>query len=143
MNKVPLLLADDDSDVRGLLVRELRADFEVMPAASLRDALRVLAARGDVAVVVTDLCMETTTAGIVLLEAARRANPRCVRVLVSGSIGLELATRLLDEEVAHRIIEKPWSNGEVGAAVRATLEDGERLGAARCGAPVDARYLSR
>jgi DNA-binding NtrC family response regulator len=117
-----LLLVEDDPEVRRLLARELRRDFDVTSTDGLHAARRLLA-RGDIAyaAVVTDLQMETLTAGADLLEEAQSSSPHSARVLVSGSVTPELARKLQDSGVAHEIIRKPWGRGEVAAAVRRVL----------------------
>jgi two-component system, NtrC family, response regulator len=116
-----LLIVDDNPDVRDLLVHELAGEYVVVAAEDARSARRVLAQRDDIVAVVSDLRMETATAGAELLEEVQRGRPWCARVLISGSLPPELAVRVRLTGAAHALVPKPWRDGELRAAVRRAL----------------------
>jgi DNA-binding NtrC family response regulator len=116
-----LLVVDDDPDVRDLLKRELEADFDVVAAEDARTARRLLAQCGDFVAVVSDLRMETPTAGVELLEEVQRQRPWCARVLVSGSLPPELAVSVRTSGAVHALLPKPWRGGDARTVVRRAL----------------------
>jgi DNA-binding NtrC family response regulator len=111
-------LVDDDPGVRRALARDLRRDFDVVCVDGAVTGRRILAEGGSFAAVVSDLEMETRTAGAELLEEIQRRFPGCGRVLVSGAVSGDLAARLLASGAVHEFVRKPWNGIDLTEAVR-------------------------
>jgi two-component system cell cycle sensor histidine kinase/response regulator CckA len=79
-----LLLVEDDPLVRNTLAEALAdAGFEVLEAADAESALDVVASRGDIAALLTDINLPGAD-GFVLARAARRLRPDLAVVYASG-----------------------------------------------------------
>jgi DNA-binding NarL/FixJ family response regulator len=99
---VHLLIVDDHAVVRmGLvqLLRQLPGGCELSEAADLSQALAVLAARPDVALVVLDVHMPGL-APLQALSTLRRSHPLLPVLLLSADTDADLATRALREGAA-------------------------------------------
>ncbi|WP_137177919.1 response regulator [Roseomonas sp. AR75] len=81
-----LLLVEDDALVRGTLAEALAdAGFEVLEAADAETALHLVAERGDLAALLTDINLPGAD-GFVLARAARRLRPDLPVVYASGRV---------------------------------------------------------
>ncbi len=116
-----VLVVDDEPLVRRALRRELSADFEVLEAGGPAAALALLGSHvREVVAIVSDLDMDGDPgAGLVLLARVAEDFPACIRILVSGS----LAAQFGQMPHAEITIAKPWTAGEVRAAIRQLLAD--------------------
>ena len=99
-----VLVVDDETGIRLALGRALgREGYDVLSAANGAEALRLLAARPDVDVVVTDLTMPEMT-GEQLVARLATERPGMPVVLMSG-----YSARLLDgPRSAHPFLQKPF-----------------------------------
>jgi CheY-like chemotaxis protein len=108
-----VLIVDDDEDFRTQLGMELRAaGFEVSPAGSEAEALRLLdSGRPDVAIL--DVMMEHMDSGLILSHRVKQRYPDVPVILVTNVVGdtgvdIDLATR--DERSwvrADAVLDKP------------------------------------
>jgi DNA-binding response OmpR family regulator len=108
-------VVDDEFAARSALAAELRSVFEVIVAPGIEEARGLLDGRNDVVAVIVDLIMWGPIDGYDLLEWMRIAAPRCARVLVSS---VSQGEWYVQNGVAQQFVHKPWSAGEVLAAVR-------------------------
>ena len=110
-----LLLVEDDPLVRATLAEGLAdAGFEVLEAEDAEAALSLVAARADIAVLLTDINLPGAD-GFALARAARRLRPRLPVVYASGRYREPDPQRALPDAA---FLAKPFS---VSSAV-ATLE---------------------
>ena len=116
-----VLVVDDESMVRRALQRELSAEFEVLEADGPAAALALLGSHGcKVVAIVSDLDMDGDRgAGLLLLARVAEELPTCIRILVSGSLAAQFG-QMPHAEVT---IAKPWTAGEIRAAIRQRLQD--------------------
>jgi CheY-like chemotaxis protein len=79
-----ILLAEDDSAVRGMLQQALERDgFEVVTATSVSEALSRIAAE-DFDVLLSDLHMPNAGDGFTVVSAMRHTHPQAVTLILSG-----------------------------------------------------------
>ena len=80
-----VLIVEDEPLVRMDLAEEVaRAGFDVLDAADAGEALAILSARGDVAVMFTDINMPGPMNGIELARAVRERKPDVALILTSA-----------------------------------------------------------
>jgi two-component system, response regulator PdtaR len=86
-NRLVILVVEDEPLVRALMVDALEdEDFVVVEAPTGDVALRVLQARSDIAVVLTDVDMPGEIDGFQLARIAREMYPQVVVIVVSGGV---------------------------------------------------------
>lgn len=118
-----VLIVDDDPGLRSLLAREFSRHLETVSAADFVGAMVLMRqTEQPLEVVVTDLRLGDGPSGLDLLEAARHLRPSCVRVLVSGEMTDEVATKLAMEDLADAAFGKPWPYGSIASVIIAMLE---------------------
>ena len=115
----PILIVDDDEDVRFLLSTLLeRRGFEVETmdsAASCLEKLRAMPA----CIVVTDYQMPGMS-GLELCTAVRERHPGTIAIVMSGAASPKLAARALDCG-AFRFLAKPVSASTLDATLPSAL----------------------
>jgi len=110
-----ILVVDDEAMIRTLAGRLLCEEgYQVVEASSGEEALAVLAARGGIRLVVTDLVMPGMS-GFELIERVRRDHPR-VEILVTSGYADGLAGR---EDLD--VVNKPYTPEVLAARVRGAL----------------------
>lgn len=115
----PLVLVVDDEPSLLMLATDVFQDagFEVVVAASGREALEILNARDDVAAVVTDVQMPGDPDGLELARACRERCAGCAIVVVSGR-AIPTARELAIDAV---FLSKPYEHREIVATVERLL----------------------
>jgi DNA-binding response OmpR family regulator len=104
-----ILVVEDESDVRELLVEFLRdAGFDVTEA-STADAAIPLLELDDIRILVTDINMPGRLDGIDLACAARQRCPRIPVIFMSGRPAKLAESRRMDHPAA--FLQKPFSFG--------------------------------
>src|ERR1039458_3470475 len=83
-----LLIVDDENDARMALKRTLKEDFEILEASSAEEALKKIAERPEVAIVLSDERLPGET-GTELLGKIKALYPKTIRALISGQIDLD------------------------------------------------------
>ena len=117
---VDILIADDDRDTCQFIAELLaspgrRIVYESDPAEALR-----LAAEDRFDAVVSDINLNAAQTGLDVLRAARRRNPRCQVVLISGFGTLETAVEAV-RAGAFDYISKPFNIAQVKSVVDRAL----------------------
>lgn len=102
MNRLRVLLAEDDDVVRGILQRSLERDgFEVVTAISVGEALsRIAAEHFDV--LLSDLHMPNAGGGLTVISAMCNSQPQAVTLVVSRAqaLGTAVSAMLLQPDEA-------------------------------------------
>jgi DNA-binding response OmpR family regulator len=123
--KCNILLVDDDDVTRESLRLVLQhSNFEVYAAATVNEALRLIALQPFDALL-TDLNMPGAGDGLTVVSAMRHANPLAVTIILSGSPRMELAARTIMHQ-ADEVLTKPLAPPELVRAIHATIEKGVR-----------------
>jgi response regulator RpfG family c-di-GMP phosphodiesterase len=115
-----VLVVDDEPIIRRVLLRELRAGFEVVTARDGEEAL-LLFAEQQPSAVVADRRLGGELDGIAVLRAVRDFAPMCVRVLISGCVDDVTVSQAVGEAVVHAFVPKPWERGQVRAVLEKAL----------------------
>jgi len=117
-----VLVADDDEDVRDLLVEHLRErGLKVATAHSGTAALGALTrASGRFGLVLTDISMPGAD-GFSVLRAARKARADCSVVIITGYATLDSAVEAM-RLGAHDYLTKPFSLGQIDIVLHKMAE---------------------
>ena len=110
-----ILVVDDDLDVLAMAAAQLvELGYTVLAAPGGEEALRLLEANRDIALLFTDVVMPNAIDGFDLAERAKELRPG-IRVLYTSGY-------LRDEGVWYgSLLPKPWAPGDLVQAVRAAL----------------------
>jgi DNA-binding response OmpR family regulator len=112
-----VLLVDDDEAVRTVMSATLeRKGFEVVPAASVTEALKLIATES-FDVLITDLHMPNPSDGFAVVTAMRHSQPDALTLLVSGYPDVKSAMDAILLE-ADDIIVKPFEAGKLAELIR-------------------------
>jgi CheY-like chemotaxis protein len=128
--RLRILLIDDEEMVRRCTLR-LLADFDVVPAASAREALRILREDSDFDAILSDVMMPGMS-GPALYAICHRDFPSLAQrfVFASGNAetaraDLQQAVDMLEAEQAPILLAKPSSREELVLALFAAAAHGE------------------
>jgi CheY-like chemotaxis protein len=102
-----LLVVDDEPLNRDLLRRTLKRDFEVVEAEDAREAMLVLDARADVALILCDQLMPGRS-GTELAREVRALRPALPFVLMTGYDDDPEVTAARTNGSVAAVIAKPW-----------------------------------
>jgi DNA-binding response OmpR family regulator len=112
-----ILLVDDDDAVRTMMSATLeRKGFDVVPAASVKEALALIATEC-FDVLITDLHMPSPSDGFAVVTAMRHSQPDALTLLVSGYPDVKSAMDAILLE-ADDIIVKPFEAGKLAELIR-------------------------
>ncbi len=106
-DRPPVLVVDDEPLNRDLLRRTLKRDVEVLEAEDAPQALEVLAARRDIALVLTDQLMPGPS-GTELARSVRLGWPDVPVVLMTGYDQDPALAKALADGLVVAIVAKPW-----------------------------------
>jgi response regulator RpfG family c-di-GMP phosphodiesterase len=119
--KLKILVVDDEPDNLDLLYRTFRRDFQVLKADSGMNALEVLAAEGEVAVIISDQRMPEMK-GTEFLSKTVPQFPDTVRIILTGFTDIEDLVEAINAGQVYKYITKPWDPGELKAVVQRAAE---------------------
>jgi CheY-like chemotaxis protein len=119
---VPIvLIVDDEPTVLDTLTHQLRRDYQIVTAVDGNDALRVLAAVGPVAAVVSDMRMPDMD-GVELLGRIQLAYPDTTRILHTAQADLTCAISAINDGGVFRFLCKPCPTDDLRRTVREAVE---------------------
>jgi DNA-binding NtrC family response regulator len=103
--KTRILLVDDEASIRLTLARVLaKLGFDVTSAGTLADALaEIQNAQFDI--LLSDLNLPDSNSGFIVIEAMRKAQPRCINFILTGYPADESFQRANGHDVAHYFIK--------------------------------------
>ena len=119
--KQKILVVDDEPDNLDLLYRTFRRDFQVLKADSGTNALEVLAAEGEVAVIISDQRMPEMK-GTEFLSKTLPQFPDTVRIILTGFTDIEDLVDAINAGQVYRYITKPWDPEELKGVVQRAAE---------------------
>ncbi|MGJ5673366.1 MAG: response regulator [Nostochopsis sp.] len=119
--KQKILVVDDEPDNLDLLYRTFRRDFQVLKADSGMNALQVLAAEGEVAVIISDQRMPEMK-GTEFLSKTVPQFPNTVRIILTGFTDIEDLVEAINAGQVYKYITKPWDPTELKAVVQRAAE---------------------
>lgn len=124
--KAKMLVVDDEPDNLDLLYRTFRRDFTVLRAESGIHALQVLAAEGEVAVIISDQRMPEMK-GTEFLSRTVPQFPDTMRIILTGFTDVEDLVEAINSGQVYKYITKPWNPDELRAVVQRAAETYELL----------------
>ncbi|MGK7927960.1 MAG: response regulator [Spirulina sp.] len=114
--KPKMLVVDDEPDNLDLLYRTFRRDFRVYKADSGANALSVLQAEGEVAVIISDQRMPEMK-GTEFLSKTVPDFPDTVRIILTGFTDVEDLVEAINSGQVYKYITKPWDPNELKEVV--------------------------
>ncbi|MDF5726990.1 MAG: response regulator [Rhizonema sp. PD38] len=119
--KQKILVVDDEPDNLDLLYRTFRRDFNVLKADSGVQALQVLAAEGEVAVIISDQRMPEMK-GTEFLSKTLPQFPDTIRIILTGFTDIEDLVEAINAGQVYKYITKPWDPSELQAVVQRAVD---------------------
>jgi len=115
-----ILIVDDDSNVRHMLSFVLqRSGFEVDEAEDGAEAVRK-AIKNSYDAAIVDYRMPPPD-GLEVLAQLRDIQPRCVRILMSGSLDLPLVLTAINRGEVSKVVQKPFSRQAILGALSGSM----------------------
>jgi CheY-like chemotaxis protein len=124
--KPKMLVVDDEPDNLDLLYRTFRRDFTVLKAESGVAALDILAAEGEVAVIISDQRMPEMK-GTEFLSKTVPQFPDTMRIILTGFTDVEDLVDAINSGQVYKYITKPWDPNELKMVVQRAAETYELL----------------
>lgn len=124
--KAKMLVVDDEPDNLDLLYRTFRRDFNVLKAESGVQALEILKAEGEVAVIISDQRMPEMK-GTEFLSRTVPEFPDTVRIILTGFTDVEDLVEAINSGQVYKYITKPWDPEELKTVVHRAAETYEVL----------------
>lgn len=124
--KPKMLVVDDEPDNLDLLYRTFRRDFNVLRAESGGAALDILAAEGEVAVIISDQRMPEMK-GTEFLSKTVPQFPDTMRIILTGFTDVEDLVEAINSGQVYKYITKPWDPNELKSVVQRAAETYELL----------------
>ena len=116
-----LLLTEDDADIRDLLSGFLgELGYHVLTAADAAEALRLLEAHGEVALLLTDVTLPGGTTGFALARQAHRNRPALKVIYTSGH--MRPGERPAPHELLGPLLAKPFRLAELKRQIERALQ---------------------
>jgi serine phosphatase RsbU (regulator of sigma subunit)/FixJ family two-component response regulator len=116
LNKLKLMVVDDEPDNLDLLYRTFRRDYKVYKANNASDALEILEREGEMAVIISDQRMPDMN-GTELLSHTVERFPDTIRILLTGFTDVEDLVDAINSGQVFKYITKPWSPDRLKALV--------------------------
>lgn len=129
--KARVLFVDDEASIRLTLPRVLaKFGFDVTSVGFLDDALAAIQC-DEFDILLSDLNLPETNAGFTVIEAMRKAQPRCINFILTGYPADETLRRANGHNVAHYFM-KPVEIEEMVGMMKKKLA-AQESSAAGCG----------
>lgn len=116
LDKLKLMVVDDESDNLDLLYRTFRRDYKVYKANNGSEALGILEKEGEMAVIISDQRMPDMN-GTELLSRTVELFPDTIRILLTGFTDVEDLVDAINSGQVFKYITKPWSPDRLKALV--------------------------
>ena len=115
INKLGLLVVDDESDIVESLRETFSRHFEIYHSTSAKDALEQFKEHAP-RLIISDQRMPEMT-GIELLSRIKEINPDTIRILLTGYSDINVVVQALNDELLWKYVAKPWDHEELKALV--------------------------
>ncbi|MBS1142882.1 MAG: hypothetical protein H6R14_288 [Proteobacteria bacterium] len=115
-----VLCVDDEPNILRALSWLLRRDFQVVTAASAREALG-LVRQGDFDVVISDQRMPEMS-GVEFLSEVKLMAPRAMRILLTGYSDMQSVVQSVNDAEVFRFVNKPWDVVELPQIIAQAAE---------------------
>ena len=122
--RAKVLFVDDEPNLLAGMQLNLRRDYDVLVAPSGDEALTILAATPDLAVLVCDMRMPRMN-GAAVLARARESAPSVTRILLTGQADMTSAISAINDGQIFRFLTKPCDRDVLISALRAAVRHHE------------------
>lgn len=122
--KVPkpkVLMVDDEPDNLDLLYRTFRHEYRILRASSGSEALGLLAAEPEVAVIISDQRMPQMS-GTEFLSLTASQYPDIIRIILTGYTDVDDLVEAINTGQVFKYVTKPWDEGELREVVKRAVE---------------------
>jgi serine phosphatase RsbU (regulator of sigma subunit)/FixJ family two-component response regulator len=116
LDKLKLMVVDDELDNLDLLYRTFWRDFKVYKANNAHEALAILEKEGEMAVIISDQRMPEMN-GSELLSLTVERFPDTIRILLTGFTDVEDLVDAINSGRVFKYITKPWNPNELQSLV--------------------------
>ena len=116
LNKLKLMVVDDELDNLDLLYRTFWKDFKVYRANNASEALAILEKEGEMAVIISDQRMSEMN-GSELLSLTVERFPDTIRILLTGFTDVEDLVDAINSGRVFKYITKPWNPNQLQTLV--------------------------
>ncbi|MHC5610866.1 MAG: SpoIIE family protein phosphatase [Nostoc sp.] len=116
LDKLKLMVVDDEPDNLDLLYRTFRRDFQVYKANHALGALEILDQFGEMAVIISDQRMPEMS-GTEFFSRAVERYPDTIRILLTGFTDVEDLVDAINSGQVFKYITKPWNPDQLRALV--------------------------
>ncbi|MBI3804579.1 MAG: response regulator [Nitrospirae bacterium] len=117
----PVLFVDDEEMALLSLAELYEREFTVYTAKSGREAIEILQAHPEIAVIISDQRMPGMT-GVEVLAEARKICPDAVRMLLTAYTEMEMVIEAINKGNIYRYISKPYDVAELRCAMLQGVE---------------------
>lgn len=121
VEKLKLMVVDDEPDNLDLLYRTFRRDFQVYKANHARGALAILDKEGEMAVIISDQRMPEMNGTEFLSHTVERF-PDTIRILLTGFTDVEDLVDAINSGQVFKYITKPWNPERLKVIVEQATE---------------------
>jgi two-component system, probable response regulator PhcQ len=120
--KFAILYVDDEEKSLKMFSQAFERTFRILTAPSAAEGFRLLEQHHDeIGLLMTDQRMPGEK-GVQLLERARQAHPRIIRILTTAYADIEAAISAVNTGSIYRYVTKPWEAAELEQVLRRGLE---------------------
>ncbi|MHC5726739.1 MAG: response regulator, partial [Nostoc sp.] len=116
LDKLKLMVVDDEPDNLDLLYRTFRRDFQVYKANHALGALEILEKFGEMAVIISDQRMPEMS-GTEFFSRTVERYPDTIRILLTGFTDVEDLVDAINSGQVFKYITKPWNPDRLRALV--------------------------
>lgn len=121
IEKLKLLVVDDETDNLDLLYRTFRHEFTVYRANSAFSALQLLEQEGEMSIIISDQRMPKMK-GTELLSKTAEHFPDTIRIVLTGYTDVEDLVDAINTGKVFKYITKPWNPTDLRSVVQQAVE---------------------
>ncbi len=121
LEKLKMLIVDDEPDNLDLLYRTFRLDFHVLRAESALLALKLLEEHGEVAIIISDQRMPEML-GTEFLSIAADRFPDTIRIVLTAYTDVRDLVDAINSGNVFKYITKPWNKQQLQAVINQAAE---------------------
>ena len=119
--RTPILIVDDEAYLLEAARRHLEKEFDVITANGGKEALEILSARPEFAVLIADMHMPGMN-GLDLLIQSMQIAPDTVRIMLTGSGEQQTAMAAINQGHVFAFLRKPCPGEKLKAEIRAAVQ---------------------
>ncbi len=115
-----VLLVDDDTNLLSAMRRQLHNKFAIDTAGSAAEGFALLKNSGPYAVIICDMQMPVCN-GLQFLTKTMELAPHSIRLMLTGSLDQDTATRAINQAQVYRFLKKPYDSALLEAEINNAL----------------------